>query len=98
MPGGSILTTSAPKSDITVAAAGPAIKLAQSITFKPSKTRSPISYPSRGQTECVVVAHDMSCRAASEMRTDDEDRCIGQAGQHALACAMRLRGIAISRR
>jgi hypothetical protein len=39
VPGGSILTTSAPKSDITVAAAGPAMKLAQSITFKPSKTR-----------------------------------------------------------
>ncbi|HYU12343.1 MAG TPA: hypothetical protein VEK82_07200 [Stellaceae bacterium] len=40
MPGGSILTTSAPKSDITVAAAGPAIKLAQSITLSPSKIRS----------------------------------------------------------
>src|SRR6266436_9733932 len=39
-PGGSILITVAPKSDITVAAAGPAIKLAQSITFKPSKMRS----------------------------------------------------------
>src|SRR5205823_9682785 len=39
-PGGSILITSAPKSDITVAAAGPAIKLAQSITFNPSKMRS----------------------------------------------------------
>src|SRR5260370_20305 len=30
----------APKSDITVAAAGPAIKLAQSMTFSPSKMRS----------------------------------------------------------
>src|SRR3984885_12259367 len=40
MPGGSILTTSAPKSDITVAAAGPAIKLAQSMTLSPSKMRS----------------------------------------------------------
>jgi hypothetical protein len=40
MPGGSIFTTAAPKSDITVAAAGPAIKLAQSMTFKPSKMRS----------------------------------------------------------
>src|SRR5712691_11933316 len=39
-PGGSIFTTSAPKSDITVAAAGPAMKLAQSITFNPSKMRS----------------------------------------------------------
>src|SRR5216683_2042299 len=38
-PGGSILITAAPKSDITVAAAGPAIKLAQSMTFKPSKMR-----------------------------------------------------------
>jgi hypothetical protein len=47
-PGGSILTTSAPKSDITVAAAGPAMKLAQSMTFNPSKMRSvthdPFSY------------------------------------------------------
>ena len=40
MPGGSIFTTSAPKSYITVAAAGPAIKLAQSMTFNPSKMRS----------------------------------------------------------
>src|SRR5438874_6498052 len=40
MPGGSILMTSAPKSDITVAAAGPAIKLAQSMTLSPSKMRS----------------------------------------------------------
>src|SRR5215831_6843847 len=37
MPGGSILVTSAPKSDSTVAAAGAAIKLAQSRTFRPSK-------------------------------------------------------------
>jgi hypothetical protein len=34
MPGGSILITRAPKSDITVAAAGPAMKLAQSITSR----------------------------------------------------------------
>jgi hypothetical protein len=40
MPGGSILMTSAPKSDITVAAAGPAMKLAQSMTLSPSKMRS----------------------------------------------------------
>src|SRR5262249_49522865 len=33
-PGGSILTTSAPKSERMVAAAGPAIQLAQSITFR----------------------------------------------------------------
>src|SRR5580704_7495135 len=32
MPGGSILITRAPKSDMIVAAAGPAMKLAQSIT------------------------------------------------------------------
>src|ERR1700761_3845487 len=34
-PGGSILITSAPKSDRMVAAAGPAIQLAQSMTFSP---------------------------------------------------------------
>src|SRR5215468_7978343 len=36
-PGGSILITSAPKSANNVAAAGAAMKLPQSITFKPSK-------------------------------------------------------------
>src|SRR5437764_5810759 len=45
MPGGSILITSAPKSDITVAAAGPAMKLAQSMTFSPSKMRSVTGQP-----------------------------------------------------
>src|ERR1700736_5245036 len=44
MPGGSILMTSAPKSDITVAAAGPAMKLAQSMTLSPSKIRSVTSH------------------------------------------------------
>src|SRR6516162_4776824 len=34
-PGGSILITSAPKSDMIVAAAGPAIQLAQSMTLRP---------------------------------------------------------------
>src|SRR5919108_2996049 len=78
-PGGSILMTSAPKSDITVAAAGPAIKLAQSITFKPSKTRSPILLL---QPECVAVTNEVAGRAAGEMRADDEDRGIGETGQH----------------
>src|SRR6516165_12758241 len=36
-PGGSILITSAPKSANNVAAVGAAMKLPQSITFKPSK-------------------------------------------------------------
>src|SRR5712671_6891519 len=98
-PGGSILITSAPKSDITVAAAGPAIKLAQSITFKPSKTRSPINPPpqrhlllqrsSGDQAECVAVAHDMTGCPAGEMRADDQDRVIAQAGQHQLTRAPR---------
>src|SRR5579871_4984144 len=39
-PGGSILITSAPKSDMIVAAAGPATQLAQSMTFRPEKRLS----------------------------------------------------------
>src|SRR6202140_4454028 len=44
MPGGSILMPSARKSDIPVAAAGPAMKLAQSMTLSPSKIRSVTSH------------------------------------------------------
>src|SRR6185437_5179910 len=44
MPGGSILITSAPKSDRMVAAAGPAIQLAQSITLRPVKRLSVIAH------------------------------------------------------
>src|SRR6185437_13129852 len=39
-PGGSILITSAPKSERMVAAQGPAIQLAQSMTFRPVKRES----------------------------------------------------------
>jgi hypothetical protein len=42
-PGGSILITSAPKSDMIVAAAGPAIQLAQSMTFRPENRWSDIA-------------------------------------------------------
>src|ERR1700730_11170725 len=107
-PGGSILITSAPKSDITVAAAGPAIKLAQSITFKPSKTRLPINPPpqrhlflqrsSGDQAECVAVAHDMAGGPAGEMRADDQNRVIAQAGQHQPTRALRRIGIGIRSR
>src|SRR5262245_9521674 len=91
-PGGSILITSAPKSDMTVAAAGPAIKLAQSITFKPSKTRSPILSL---QAECATVARDPAGGSAGEMRADDQDRGIGEVGQHAAARQLRLDRIAV---
>src|SRR2546429_1286756 len=94
-PGGSILTTVAPKSDITVAAAGPAIKLAQSITFKPSKTRSPM--PSL-QPECVAVAHDVAGGSTGEMRANDQDRRIRKPGQHALARLSRFGRIGIGGR
>jgi hypothetical protein len=43
MPGGSTLTTSAPKSDSTVVAAGPAMKLARSTTFSPEKMLSVVT-------------------------------------------------------
>src|ERR1700735_3777594 len=65
-PGGSILITSAPKSDMIVAAAGPAIQLAQSITFKPvnrlSVTVSRLlvgenNRPRRGEPPPYPVAH-----------------------------------------
>src|SRR6516162_8619252 len=85
-PGGSILITAAPKSDITVAAAGPAIKLAQSITFSPSKTRSPIADPSSiREAERLVVAHDPAGAAPREVRPDDQGRRAGEPGQHRLA-------------
>src|SRR6185369_6255714 len=45
-PGGSILITSAPKSDRIVAAAGPAIQLAQSMTFRPWNIPSVMGAPS----------------------------------------------------
>src|SRR5215472_3038405 len=95
-PGGSILITSAPKSDITVAAAGPAIKLAQSITFSPSKTRSTIADPfSDHQTKRLAVAHDMAGGAARKMRPDDQGRCVGESGQHLLAGMARLSRVGI---
>src|SRR6516165_8576989 len=91
IPGGSILITSAPKSDITVAAAGPAIKLAQSITFSPSNTRPAIADPlSNRQTEGAAVAHDPAGGAARKMRPDDQGRCAGEPGQHLLAGMARL--------
>src|SRR6202040_3211628 len=97
-PGGSILITSAPKSDITVAAAGPAIKLAQSITFKPSKTRSPIiqllTRPSGTRRRPGRHARG----PAGEMRADDEDRGIAEMGQTALARQPRLDRVAVRRR
>src|ERR1700690_2026752 len=64
--GGSILITSAPKSDMIVAAAGPAIQLAQSITFRPvnrlSVTVSRLlvgenNRPRRGEHAPYPVAH-----------------------------------------
>src|SRR5262249_6414407 len=100
MPGGSILMTSAPKSDMTVAAAGPAIKLAQSMTLSPSKMRSVTSVflVSNGETVGVAVAHDTAGGRAGEMRADDQNRPLRQFLQHALARPMRRVGIAVGRR
>src|SRR5215471_9565211 len=95
-PGGSILITSAPKSDITVAAAGPAIKLAQSITFSPSKTRSAIADPSSNrEAERAAVTHHMTGRAAGEVRPNDQGLLVGEAGQHCCAGTARLNRIGI---
>src|SRR6516225_4843766 len=88
--------TSAPKSDITVAAAGPAIKLAQSSTFRPSKTRSPIGVlRSNGQTKRVAVADDAARRSPGEVRADHQGRGFRQAGQHPLTSVPRLERIGI---
>src|SRR5207302_8928416 len=97
MPGGSILMTSAPKSDITVAAAGPAMKLAQSITLSPSKTRSLIEPLSLSNCEsvCVAVAHDPAGGAPGEVRANDQGRRPGEGGQHCLAGAACLGRIGI---
>src|SRR6516165_1295770 len=95
-PGGSILITSAPKSDITVAAAGPAIKLAQSITFSPSKTRPGIADPlSNCEAERVAVARDVACGASREVRADDQSRSPGEPSQHRLAGTARLSRVGI---
>src|SRR6266481_7032941 len=99
MPGASILITSAPKSDITVAAAGPAMKLAQSITFSPSKTRSPIAdLSSNHESERVAVALDPAGGAPGEVRADDQGRAVGEAGQHPLAGLPRQGRIGIGGR
>src|SRR5438067_240650 len=66
IPGGSILMTSAPKSDITVAAAGPAIKLAQSMILSPSKIRSVTNESS----SCVLATnHRGTEHAANHHKT-----------------------------
>src|SRR5215469_1221504 len=99
MPGGSILMTSAPKSDITVAAAGPAIKLAQSSTFRPSNTRSPIGVlRSNGQTKNVAVADDAARRPTGEVRADRQGRRLRQVGQHPLPSVPRLERIGVGGR
>jgi hypothetical protein len=54
--GGSTLITSAPKSDKITAAAGPAMKLAKSTTFKPEKMLSLVI--SNSFVLVVVVAVD----------------------------------------
>src|SRR5262249_52746965 len=67
-PGGSILITSAPKSERMVAAAGPAIQLAQSMTFRPAKIPSAIrryprdtAYPDDAATTSILqILSDMA--------------------------------------
>src|SRR3954470_23336418 len=61
-PGGSILITSAPKSESIVAAAGPAMKLAVSRTFSPAKTES----------VAIVITSDEGAQAGH--RAPDDQR------------------------
>src|SRR6185312_12006263 len=84
-PGGSILITSAPKSDRIVAAAGPAIQLAQSITFRPENRLSVMFVSSLAVAErtrvlswCLVAEDDRA--GGSKHATHavaDRDLCPG---------------------
>src|SRR5258708_36544211 len=66
MPGGSTLTTSAPKSESIVGAAGAAMKLAISTTFRPENTESVV---------CVVIVIDsLYERAQAGDRLADDQR------------------------
>src|SRR5579863_9711844 len=95
MPGGSILMTSAPKSLITVAAAGPAIKLAQSMTLSPSKMRSAMSCPSNIHPVRIVVPDDAAGGGAGEMRADHQYRPAREIGQHPFTGALTHLRVAI---
>ena len=46
----------------------------------------------------IPVFDDPAGGAAREMRADDQDRCIGEAGQHPLACLARRGRIGIGAR
>src|SRR4029453_6451404 len=71
-PGGSILITSAPKSDKIVAAAGPGIQLAQAMTCRPAKRLSVmVVFPH--ETAYVPGIHHAS-RADTRMRGDYAQR------------------------
>src|SRR6266404_414646 len=69
MPGGSILITSAPKSERTVGAAGPAMKLAKSRTFSPENTLSPaITPPESGYFPCESLSCELGRALLEECR------------------------------
>src|ERR1700761_8341739 len=76
MPGGSILITSAPKSDNTVAAAGAAMKLAQSRTFKPSKMPPAIVRSSLLSVLFRAVEASLPCMPV--VLIDNDGRCNGR--------------------
>src|SRR3954465_14377853 len=70
MPGGSILITSAPKSERTVGAAGPAMKLAKSRTFSPENTLSPaIKPPESGYFPCGSLSCELRRALLNECRS-----------------------------
>src|SRR5258708_4389496 len=68
MPGGSTLITSAPKSDSIVAAAGAAMKLAISTTFRPENTDSVVC------VVCIVTVITSHERAQAGDRLADDQR------------------------
>src|SRR3954453_12883887 len=69
MPGGSILITSAPKTERPVGAAGPAMKLAKSRTFSPENTLSPaITPPESGYFPCGSLSCEFGRALLEECR------------------------------
>src|SRR5579871_1569390 len=65
MPGGSILITRAPKSDMMVPAAGPAMKLAQSITKRPLNSDEVMGAPPKAAWSAKLARRDAVRQASA---------------------------------
>src|SRR6201987_2497317 len=85
--------TSAPKSDMTVAAAGAAMKLPQSITFRPSN-KSPISFLpcSRQEPVWLTPLHRRLLVGSNRFQRPDDRKLFGVALVFQLFCRARGEG------